>query len=54
MPPQQSEHLRARIWALIGAIAAFTFVIGVTVYDQLGPFARGLADGNYDIAQLLK
>ena len=54
MLPQRSQHFRARAWAVFGAIGAFAFVVGVMTYDQLGPFARVLADGTYRVAQLLK
>jgi hypothetical protein len=54
MPSQQSQHLRARAWAIFGTIVAFTFVIGVVTYDPVAPFARVVADGTYRVAQLLK
>jgi hypothetical protein len=37
---QQSEHRRARAWAVFGAVLAFTFMVGITAYGQLGPFAE--------------
>jgi hypothetical protein len=54
MPLQQSERRRDRIWPLIGAAAAFSFVIGLTVYGQLGSFAQVLGDGHYRFALPLK
>ena len=54
MAPQLSDHRRVRTWAISGAVVAFTVVVGVIARDQLAPFARGVADGTYRIAQLLK